>query len=175
MDEILLKIVEEIGKLKDSVDDKSWEICEAIHGIFEEMGRYSRELTPLLKSRLKISKTALYNHRNAWELRQKVGDEYNLTFTHFARMRKLSDLYNLSLENVKELLQLARDEALSVESMAVLVDQMFDPDYDKVIRRRFEKLVKLLEQCWVDADEVELPDDLRHDMRRLYTNLKEWL
>ena len=175
MDSILKTIVDAIGELKDSVDDKSWEICEAVSDAFEELGAYSRDLLPALKSRLNVSKTQLYNYQHAWDLRSEVGNDYDLPFSHFAVLHTAKRVYELDNEQVKDLLAIVKEDGLSTEDLRVMCNNMFNEDYVGQTKRRFEKLAKTMRLCYEEMSVVDYPDILRPAFYSVLRNLEGWV
>ena len=144
----LAPIIEQIGALKDSVEVNRWELAEKIHDAFSEFPQYERGLLSGLCQRLKYTPAYVYNYRNAWEEREKIGYVAivipNLSVSHYAKIHDLDKTHYLTLEQKTEYLAIAEEEGWSVAQLAKEVAQNHDENTNDKYLKSIKRLISLI-------------------------------
>ena len=175
-EEPLQAIVEEIGLLSDKAESDRWVLADAIATALAEFPSYSEGLVAGLGKRMKRSPDTIYDLQHASELRERL--RYNpetITTSHFAALARLKKKYNLDDDKCREWLNWTKETGAHVREMREEIEIANTEDLKRSYFRRVDRLSKLLNRLWTDAESVAMPDDLRVLTKAMLKNLKDFL
>ena len=174
----LKEIVEQIGLIADRAEVSRWELAQAIADAYTEMPAYSRGLTAGLCSRLAKSTDTIYGLRDGWLLRERILDVTEvpaLSVSHFSTLAHLSERYKLTDDEIRESISWAEENSISVRGLAIEISGKHTPDSRADYFRRVQRLRKLLEVLWIEAESQRMGEELRTQTRAVLTGLREWV
>ena len=176
MEEYLAKIVESIGGLGDRAESSKWALASAIAAAYTELPLYSRGLTSGLCLRLKKSEDMIYNLRNAENLREKLRyDSDSLHVSHFSTLYHLQDRFNLTDKDCIKWLDWCKETDASVRELSQEITTAYTADQRKEFFKKVDKLDKLLQRIWEEAESVSMPDNLRAVTKDALKVVREWI
>jgi len=171
----LQAVVESVGLLADKAEASRWELASAVAAAYEELPAYARGLTAGLCLRLRRSTDQVYNLRDAANLRERLRVESALSVSHFATLSHLADRYNLTDSDCKDWLVWAEETDTSVRKMSAEIGVKHTEDQRKAYMRRAVRVGKDVQILWVDAESLQMPEELRAKTRAVLPALREWI
>ena len=172
----LAPVIEQIGKIGDKAEASKWELAEAVSEAFAEFKPYERGLTSGLCARLRKSDDLIYGLRDAYDLRNSLKIiKTSLSVSHFAALSKLRARYDLTDETCINWVEFATDNCLSVREMSMEIGNQYSENARKQFFKRVDKLDKLVQRLWTDAESVDMPAPLRVVTKSALSVLKEWV
>jgi hypothetical protein len=168
---MLEEIVESIGALNDKANTDKWEVSKAIFDAFEELPHHTQGLTNGLCNRLKVSTTAIYNYRDAYQLKAWFG-YFPLSVSHYSRMHNLAEQLNLTPGDISQYFEIAVEEGWSVSKMVQEVTQnhMDSEQKEKITYCRW---LKTMRKIWQFGLFNAMPKDVREAYYKLMQSLEE--
>jgi hypothetical protein len=160
MDKYICGVVETIGQLADAAEASRWEVARCISMAFDEFPAYHKGLTLNLCARLKKSSDSIYGYKSAAVLQErlKAGDE--LSVSHFVALSDLQKRYMLTDETLKEWIERAQEDNLSVRDLRSEVAIEHSLDLKSHWRGKVRRLAKLMDRILQDAESAGVPESL---------------
>jgi len=160
MDKYICGVVETIGQLADAAEASRWEVARCISMAFDEFPAYHKGLTLNLCARLKKSSDSIYGYKSAAVLQErlKAGDE--LSVSHFVALSDLQKRYMLTDETLKEWIERAQEDNLSVRDLRSEVAIEHSQDLRAHWLRKVVRLVRLMDRVLQDAESAGVPNEL---------------
>ena len=174
MTDTLATVIEIIGRANDLVEKDKWTVCHQIADAFAELPAYSRGLTAGLCHRLKKSSDMIYSMRDAAMLKDRIASEVELSPSHFAALSHLQDRFNLTDDDVRDWLELAAENGMSVRDMSTEISIKHTEDARKAFLRKIQKIERLAFSAYQESELLQIPDALRHRIRRILALIKSW-
>jgi hypothetical protein len=166
----LQPVIEEIGKLADRAENDKWALAESIAVAYTEFKPYSHGLTSGLCIRLCKSTDAIYNLRDAFELKNLLHvSEPTVSVSHFATLSHLKDKYDLTEDDCREWLGLAQENALSVREMSSEISTAYDADPRQAWLKLAKRTARSFYTLFQDAEQIGLPENLYQILKTVNT------
>jgi len=156
----LQAVVEEIGALNDLAETDKWQVAQKIADAFAEFKPYERGLTAGLCARLRKSSDTIYSYRNAENLRAQLQYIPGLSVSHFVALSDLQKRYMLTDETLKEWIERAQEDNLSVRDLRSEVAIEHSQDLRAHWLRKVVRLVRLMDRVLQDAESAGVPNEL---------------
>ena len=156
----LQAVVEEIGALNDLAETDKWQVAQKIADAFAEFKPYERGLTTGLCQRLRKSSDTIYSYRNAENLRAQLQYIPGLSVSHFVALSDLQKRYMLTDETLKEWIERAQEDNLSVRDLRSEVAIEHSQDLRAHWLRKVVRLVRLMDRVLQDAESAGVPNEL---------------
>ena len=156
----LQAVVEEIGALNDLAETDKWQVAQKIADAFAEFKPYERGLTAGLCARLRKSSDTIYSYRNAENLRAQLQYIPGLSVSHFVALSDLQKRYRLTDETLKEWIERAQEDNLSVRDLRSEVATEHSQDLRAHWLRKVVRLVRLMDRVLQDAESAGVPNEL---------------
>jgi hypothetical protein len=171
----LQTIVEAIGVLADTAETSRWKVAQAISEAYSELPAYHHGLTSGLCVRLRKSTDAIYNLRDAFELKNILHvSESSLSVSHYATLSHLRDKYDLTDDDCKEWLELAQENALSVREMSGEISTAYDADPRQAWLKLVKRTARSFYTLFQDAEQIGLPENLYQILKTLSAMICDW-
>jgi len=156
----LQAVVEEIGALNDLAETDKWQVAQKIADAFAEFKPYERGLTAGLCVRLRKSSDTIYSYRNAENLRARLQYIPGLSVSHFVALSDLQKRYMLTDETLKDWIERAQEDNLSVRDLRSEVAIEHEQDLRAHWLRKVVRLVRLMDRVLQDAESAGVPETL---------------